>query len=1042
MTEITRDSVLAELKKHNGEKAAQAICNAGLWTVPNIAHIMEFAGRDKTEIEKVIPVLLDIYKSDEQMGYNTDLDPLTLLDMAGYKAWYVTNEQEQNSIAGYFRDARSVVHKMTGGAPRTDKGELICTIYTNWSQGKKRFDDWYIIHAVKKEVLGDDKLPESEWHIKPSDNPRREDPYGTSVISIQILKTGGIISIKNRYNHTLKTEHPDNTYNSNPDNIIPGLSDSLRKHFGVDFTTTHAVLPYNFHLVNDQIVRFNYEINFIYFGPYYYVDGEVITKLKNDGSQLLFYRGFMLNMEKDNNQIISVAGNDVAFCNMLNEYIQGKKVRVTGAKGATKTILLDGERFMDIKDGKITFIHAPALNMIHLEPDGADLSGDLDFGAVNDLSLPDLPNVTGLILNPNAARISIDRVACLSGALDFSGVKILELGESDLSRVTDVKFNPNAARIRAGKGLKLSKPLDFSGVNELFLNGADLTKVTHIKFNPNADSIELSGTKLSGNLDFSNVKKLILSNADLTKVTGIKFNPNADSIELSGTKLFGNLDFSGVEYLDLSGADLSQCTSVKYNPNADTVVLNDKTILGGDVNFGNVKNINGWSMLALLSYIDFSNVTGFKLPDNLRMDEIGIKNAVKLRGDLDLRRFQKINIKDSNLSYVNLMLNPNSGKVVFDGVNGVRGELNMAHVTNIHFFRSDLSHVTGLKLNPSAAQIEIKETKGLSGNLDFSAVRYLRLEGLDLAKVNGINFGRSEEVYIENCKNLNGNIDLSGCKQVNMMGTDFSHATGLKLPSRISVDGLKGIVAPNGILDISEMNTAVFGPNFTGSDLSRVTDLRLPVHVRDVRFDNAIMPIEFNCATSTDWLYFDHANFSKTRKVNISGKITNCLMRGASGLHGALSFVGVEKNLELSGSNLSCVTDFKLPKYLPVVNFNNAVMPQSKFHISTDTDWLGCGGSDFSKTENIIISGKVKKCVMRGATGLHGDLDFSNIKEIDLTDADLSKVRTIKFAPNAKVWGIKPKDSLRFALVKGIDSIKKKLFSSDKKQNQEEEIIR
>ena len=265
MPEITRDSVLKQLKKQNGEKAAQAICNAGLWTVPNIAHIMEFAGRDRTEIERVIPVLLDIYKPKEEMEYNTDLDPLTLLDMVGYKAWYVTNEQEQNSIAGYFRDGRSVAHKMTGGAPRTDKHELICTIYSNWEQGKKRFDDWYVIHAVKKEVLGDDKLPESEWHIKPSDTPRREDPYGTSVISIQILKTGGIISIKNRYNHTLKTEHPDNTFNSNPDNIILGLSNSLRKHFGVDFTTTHAVLPYNFRLVHDQVVRFDYEINNIYF---------------------------------------------------------------------------------------------------------------------------------------------------------------------------------------------------------------------------------------------------------------------------------------------------------------------------------------------------------------------------------------------------------------------------------------------------------------------------------------------------------------------------------------------------------------------------------------------------------------------------------------------------------------------------------------------------------------------------------------------------------------------------------------------------------
>ncbi len=1042
MPEITRDSVLKQLKKQNGEKAAQAICNAGLWTVPNIVHIMEFAGRDRTEIERVIPVLLDIYKPKEEMEYNTDLDPLTLLDMAGYKAWYVTNEQEQNSIAGYFRDARSVEHKMTGGAPRTDKGELICTIYTNWDQGKKRFDNWYIINAVKKEALGDDKLPESEWHIKPSDTPRREDSYGTSVISIQILKTGGVISIKNRYNHTLKTEHPDNTFNNNPDNIILGLSDSLRKHFGVDFTTTHAVLPYNFRLVHDQVVRFDYEINNIYFGPDYYVNGSTITKLKDNGSQLLFYRGFMLNMSKDNNQIISVAGNDSAFCNALNEYIQGKKVRVTGAKGATKTILLDGERFMDIKDGKITFIHAPTLNMIRLESDGADLSGNLDFSGVDDLSVPNSPNVTGLKLNPNAFRISIGQTACLSGVLDFSGVKILDLPYADLSRVMDIKLNPNAPRIRIGKGLKLSKPLDFGGVNELFLNGADLTQVSHIKFNPNADSIDLTRTKLSGNLDFSGVKKLNLSNADLSKVTSIKFNPNANDINVSGTKLFGNLDFSGVEILDLSDTDLSLCTSIKYNPNANMIILSDKTILGGDLDFANVQNLRGWDIISMLKDIDFSNVTSLRLPNNIRMDGLGIKNASKLHGDLDLRNTQRIKIKDSNLSAVNLMVNPNSYAVIFDGVVGLHGELNMSHVTDVHFFHSDLSHVTNLKLNPSSDQIEIKQTKGLSGNLDFNDIRYVRLEGLDLIKVNGINFGRSKEVYIENCKNLNGDIDLSGCDNVNLMGTDFSHATSLKLPSKIGVGGLKEIVAPSGILDISKMNSNEFGPDFTGADLSRVTDLILPGRLRDARFDNAIMPIELNCITSTDWLYLDKSNFSKTRKLNISGKVMNCLMRKASGLHGVLSFVGVEHNLELSGSNLSRVTDFRLPNHLPVADFNNTVMPQSKFHISTDINWLGCSNSDFSDTQNVIISGKIETCVMRGAIGLHGDLDFSNIKEIDLTDADLSKVRNIKFAPNARIYGLKPKDALRFALVKGIDSIKKKLFTSDKKQNQEEEIIR
>ena len=67
--------------------------------------------------------------------------------------------------------------------------------------------------------------------IKRGKPPQRDDEYGTSVISIQVFKEGGFISIKNRYNHTV--QNCDNTLNSNPDNIILGLSDAIKHHFHV-----------------------------------------------------------------------------------------------------------------------------------------------------------------------------------------------------------------------------------------------------------------------------------------------------------------------------------------------------------------------------------------------------------------------------------------------------------------------------------------------------------------------------------------------------------------------------------------------------------------------------------------------------------------------------------------------------------------------------------------------------------------------------------------------------------------------------------------
>ena len=1055
MPEITRDSVLKELKKKIGEKCAQAVCNAGLWTVPNIVHIMEFAGRNLNEIEQVIKVLLEIYKPHEQITHNSDLDPLTLLDMAGYHAFVVKTEEQKNSIQGYYRP-----------------NEQICTL-----RDPRRHINYYMIHAIKKEVLGDDKLPESEWHIKPSKTPRREDEYGTSVISIQILKTGGVISIKNRYNHTLKTEHPDFTFNNNPDNIIQGLSDSLRKYFHVDFTTTHARLPNNFQMVLDQAVRFDYEIDNIYFGPDYYFSGSTITKLKDNGSQLLFYRGFMLDMSHDNSRIISIAGHHMAFCDALNEYIHGKKIKVTGAKGSTKTILLNGERFMDITDGKITFINAPTFDKVSLVNDGVKLSGNLDFSGVKKLDLygVDLSDVTSIKFNPNADTINVGHGLKLFGDLDFSGVKELYCSDigTDFTNVTSVKFNPNAYKIWMEPGLKLSGAFDFSGVQELMMNGADFTNVTSVKFNPdaktnplitltdaklsgdldfsgvctlllsradftnvtsvkfnsNAREINLEGTKLSGNLDFSGVEVLNLDKADLTNVTNIKFNPNAPDIVLCGTKLFGNLDFSGVKHLNLSEADLSRCTSVKYNPDANSVVINTKTILSGDVDFSNIKKLYYKSSDREVP-VDLSNVTSFKLPDTFAdsRNEFSIINADKINGDLNFGSVQTINIQDSNLSHANLLFNSNVHTIVFDRLTGLHDKLSLEKTTNIYIRHSDLSHVTNLKINPSAHDLELIKTKGLSGNFDFSNIKNIFLEELDLSKVTSIKFGRNSFVCMTDCKNLNGNIDLSESRQVVITGTDFSHATSLKLPQ--SIDGtFKNIVAPSGVFDVSKM---VFNGysilDFTQADISRVTDLRLPEHLSSLCLKQAVMPMHDMCISSSiNWLHCDNADFSKTHKLDISGNVENCIMKGATGLHGNLILRNVKCQVDFTGTDLSRVNNLQLPRQTEVVYFNESNMPVSKINISADIKFLGFGHADFSKSQGITISGNVEECVMSNAVGLHGDLDFSNIKKLDLTGADLSKVHSIKFNPKGKVYGLKSKDNLRLSVIKGMEKLRQKI---------------
>ena len=111
--------------------------------------------------------------------------PSELLDEAGYILYECHTEEEIQSFKKYY-------------AP----GEALCT----FSGG--RLNRCHVFFAVKKDV---EKIKREDFK-----SPRRQDLYGTSVISIQFSREiSNTLSIKNRYNHTV--ENPDATFSNNLD---------------------------------------------------------------------------------------------------------------------------------------------------------------------------------------------------------------------------------------------------------------------------------------------------------------------------------------------------------------------------------------------------------------------------------------------------------------------------------------------------------------------------------------------------------------------------------------------------------------------------------------------------------------------------------------------------------------------------------------------------------------------------------------------------------------------------------------------------------
>lgn len=306
------------IKRQNGETFAQTIrqFDSGIFDIPNLPQLLKFAGRDATPILNFLESL-----KLSQLGASgfENKDAIELLSIAGYNAYYADTLEKQNAIQKYF-------------AP----GEELCTF-----RDSNRFKSFYIIHAVKKNV---DEIKRADFVGRED----RQDEYGTSVISIQIAKGSHFIKICNRYNHTVFA--PDNTFYSNPDNIIVGLTQALEKMFCVNLKVQQmdVDVPDHFIYQDGRLYRINFEKDNIYFGDGFYFENGVLKELQKDYQILI--ETSLLDLKKKTVQ--SLTEGDSVFSKYLSCEIQGKSFSIQ-KEGDEKHLFLSGKHFLTIQKGRV-----------------------------------------------------------------------------------------------------------------------------------------------------------------------------------------------------------------------------------------------------------------------------------------------------------------------------------------------------------------------------------------------------------------------------------------------------------------------------------------------------------------------------------------------------------------------------------------------------------------------------------------------------------------------------------------------------------------
>lgn len=206
--------------------------------------------------------------------------------------------------------ARSVGYELTG--PFTSTAEFVSLDRQDFRQGERlctfneptgQLRDYNILwlrHAEVAQTLPADQLTvgtlSEAWktylktigrYDRDADSydldglrPTRDDPYGTSSMSVQISRKGTHVSVKNRYNHTVG--NPDNTLDSDLDNVAYGLKRAVYQRVGREdlMDKTSVVLAEGYIADNEGgIHHYQYEEGNVYYGDHEYINNGVVTTI-------------------------------------------------------------------------------------------------------------------------------------------------------------------------------------------------------------------------------------------------------------------------------------------------------------------------------------------------------------------------------------------------------------------------------------------------------------------------------------------------------------------------------------------------------------------------------------------------------------------------------------------------------------------------------------------------------------------------------------------------------------------------------------------
>lgn len=440
--------------------------------------------------------------------------PKELLDDAGYDLFECKTVEEVNSFKKYFI-----------------LGEQLCTFLDPAS----RLENKYVFFAVKKNILD---IKREDFLI-----PDRQDEYGTSVISIQFTRDkNNHLSIKNRYNEVVN--NPDSTFDNNLDNIIPGLTMSFYKAYGIReiYDENSEFQMENYISIDGEYYKYNYKLNDIYYctNNIIALNGKVI---KYDPEKYIIMDYFIIDLV---NKKIDVFDNKLrdSFSEVIGkikniEIVRGekdKKVYITNEEDNIFELTLSFDnKLIGIKN-----------NLIDKLPNRFLISGqylkNMEFSNVREIG-NDV-----LYANTDLEHFNLSKAEVIGNYFLANNIKLMNIDLNKTIMIGDdfLKRNIIVESINFDSLQRVGNSFMFSnkGLSSIVIPNLSYTGKCFFKSNDKVLFASFPSLQETGDFFMNDAKNLRMFEADNLRVTGDMFlmaNKELDYISLPNLIKTGKL---------------------------------------------------------------------------------------------------------------------------------------------------------------------------------------------------------------------------------------------------------------------------------------------------------------------------------------------------------------------------------------------------------------------------------------------------------------------------------------------------------------------